>query len=155
MTVLKKLPQSYDEGAYGVVFFDEHGYAIKVFKRRADASDEHVNAVFQSEVKAYQVATQSETLRTVVPEFFGAITCSQVLDANGVDISKSFHLAFAYKMRRVEGHFRKCGLLDDDLKIAFNEAGIWHTRDASVLFDEDGMVKCIVDIAMQEHELWY
>ena len=154
MTVLHKHPGSYDEGAYGIVFFDEQGYAIKVFKRRPDAPEEHLKAVFQSEVEAYRIANESNELRALVPEFFGVITCEQVLDEAGNDISGVFHMALAYKMRKIEGVFRKCGLQDEKLKGAFSEAGIRHTKDASVLF-EDGAIRCIVDIAVQEHELWH
>lgn len=154
MTVLHKFPGSYEEGAYGFVFFDEQGYAIKVYKKRVDAPEEHIRAVFQSEVEAYRIATEREELKTLVPEFFGVIPCEKVLDEIGNDISREFYLSFAYKMRKVEGRFIKCGLQDEQLKIAFNNAGIRHTKDASVLF-ESGVVKCIVDIADQEHELWH
>ena len=45
MTVLSKLPNRYEEGAYGVVFFDEYDCAVKLFKRRASAPEEHIRAV--------------------------------------------------------------------------------------------------------------
>lgn len=153
MSVLHKLPGNHKEGAYGVVFFDEQGYATKIFKQRTDASKEHLQAVFQSEVEAYTIASCSNELRAFVPEFFGATQCDRVLDATGNDITHEFHLSLAYKMKKIEGEFRKCGLHGDPLNKAFREAGIRHTIDASVLF-ENGAVKCVVDIATQEHELW-
>lgn len=154
MTSLRKVPGKYEEGVYGVVFFDDYGYAIKVFKRRAEAPKEHLDKVFQSEMAAYTIATQHQKLRALVPEFFGTVQCSQVIDAAGNDISHEFHLSFAYKMRRVEGSFLKLGIEDTQLKAIFNEAGINHTKDASVILDGDS-VKCVVDIATQEYELWH
>ncbi len=154
MTALHKRPGMYGEGAYGIVFFDEQGYAIKIFKRRTDVSEEHLKEVFQSEVDAYTIACQHQELRTLVPEFFGKTQCEQVFDATGNDISHEFHLSLAYKMKKVDGTFIKCGLQDDDLKRAFNDAGIRHTIDASILFEGE-TVKCVVDIATQEHELWH
>ena len=51
---------SYDEGCYATVFFVDK-IAIKVFKRRDDATPNQVRNVFNSEVKAYQhSATRSE-----------------------------------------------------------------------------------------------
>ena len=152
MTVLQKLLNSYEEGAYGVVFFVEQSYAIKVFKRCTDVPENHVNAVFQAELEAYRIASETEELKAVIPEFFGAITCTQVLDNAGKDISDKFYLSFAYKMSKVDGDFKKCGLNDERLESAFRRVGIHHTTDASVLF-EDGEVKCIVDFATKEHEL--
>ena len=57
------------------------------------------------------IATQSEELRALVPEFFGAIQCEKVLDETGKDISHEFHLSIGYKMRKIDGEFIKSGLL--------------------------------------------
>lgn len=154
MTVLCKTPNSYKEGAYGVVFFDAQGYAYKVFKRRTNVSDDHVKAVFQSEIDALSIASQSKNLKTFVPDFFGPIKCENVFDAAGKDISHEFYLSFAYKMKKIDGEFLKTGLKDEALNAAFNAEGIFHTIDASVLY-ENGAIKCVVDIATQEHELWH
>jgi outer membrane phospholipase A len=59
-----------------------------------------------------------------VPEFFGKTQCEQVFDATGNDISHEFHLSLAYKMKKVDGTFIKCGL-QDDLKRALNEYLGW------------------------------
>ena len=134
--------------------FDAEGNAIKVFKNRDDASREHVEAVFSSEVHAYQIATSNELLKSYIPEFFGTIKCDCVLDATGCDISDTFHLDLSYKMKRVNGSFEKTGLNDNDLKSKFDAAGIRHTKDASVLY-EDNKVKCLIDFAVEEHELWH
>lgn len=51
MTILEKIDGKFDEGAYGVVFFDADGNAIKVFKKSTGLDDrEHVEKVFNSEV---------------------------------------------------------------------------------------------------------
>lgn len=144
----------YAEGAYSVVFFDEEGYAIKVFKQRTEAPEEHLQKVFQSEVDAYTIASQHQELRRFVPKFFGKLECEKIFDINGCDISHQFYLKLVYKMEKVDGTFRKCGLQDEYLISVFNSAGIRHTKDASVLFHDDA-VKCVVDIATQEYELYW
>ncbi len=154
MTTLLKHPGKYEEGFYGVVFFDGHGYAIKVFKRRVDVPEEHVFKVFQSEVDAYNIAKDSLELKRFIPEFFGEIECKKVIDEADKDISNQFHLSLAYKMRKVDGKFVKGGINDEGLNEAFRRAGIHHTKDASVLIDGNS-IKCVVDIATKEHELWH
>ena len=154
MTVLHMRPGEYGEGSYGVVFFDESGFAIKVFKRKIDVPEEHVQATFKSEVAAYEIASKTIELRPYVPEFFGVVNCTKIFDATGNEISNEFYLSLSYKMKKIDGIFEKCGLQDDRLRAAFNSAGIFHTKDASVLF-EDGAVKFVVDIAIEEHELWH
>lgn len=154
MNILRKIYRKFDEGAYSVVFFDEHGYAIKVFRKRKDATREHVQNVFESEVEAYQIATTNNELKAFVPEFFGIVSYDGVLDEIGDNISDEFYLDLSYKMGKVEGLFEKTGLRDNNLQKAFHDAGIHHTKDASVLY-QGGEVKCILDFAVQEFELYH
>lgn len=154
MTKLEKNVGAFAEGAYGVVFFDTEGNAIKVFKNRGGVSREHVEAVFLSELRTFEIATSNELLKSYIPEFFGIIKCNCVLDATGRDISDAFHLDLSYKMKRVNGSFEKTGLNDNDLRSKFHAAGIRHTKDASVLYEEN-KVKCLIDFAVEEHELWH
>jgi hypothetical protein len=152
MTILKFKAGFFDEGAYSFVFFDLEGNAVKIFKNRDDAPRKHVESVFLSEVEAYRIATSNELLKNYVPEFYGPVKCDGVLDAAGHDISASFHLDLAYKMRRINGRFEKTGLTDNELRSSFHTAGIRHTVDASVLYI-DAQVKCLIDFAVEEHEL--
>jgi len=153
MQQYKKIYPSFSEGAYACVFFSD-GFAIKVFKNRTDAPREHVDQVFSSEVRAYEVATSDELLKTYVPQFFGKTCCGSIQDASGLDISNEFHLDLSYTMKFVDGVFEKIGLNDPQLVQQFRLAGIRHTKDCSVV-KENGAVKCIVDFAMEEYELWH
>jgi hypothetical protein len=77
--------------------------AIKVFKRRPEASYEHVRAVFQSEIEAYKHALCIDDLRDLVRHFIGATTCRAITDAVGTDISKHFYLDCACEMACIQG----------------------------------------------------
>lgn len=151
MVTLHKLPNMYKEGSYGMVFFDLLGFATKIMKRHNDYSDNHVKEVFEAEVEAYKLATRHPDLRLKVPEFFGLVKCKQVLDADGKDISDLFYLSLAFKMRKINGKFVKCRL-EGPLKSLFQNAGIKHTDDTSIL-KENGDVRFVIDFATISHEL--
>jgi hypothetical protein len=153
MSTLRKLEGEYREGQYGVVFFEPQNFAVKVFKKNADASREHIEAVFKSEIDAYKLAMANEKLKQYVPDFFGVFTCSKVLDSSGLDISEDFHLDLSYKMKRMDGNFEK-GFNDTFIEGLFSSVGIHYTKDASVLY-KDGKVKCVIDFAVMEHELFH
>jgi hypothetical protein len=152
----RKHPGSYAEGAYAVVFFVEDR-AIKVFKRRPEASDEHVRAVFESEIEAYKHALCTDDLRELVRHFIGATTCCAITDVDATDISKQFYLDCAYEMAWVQGDFKKFGTLSseitEDLGRRFHAAGILHLIDSSIVVDVEGRPRHVVDFAMREHEL--
>ena len=153
MTTLHKLKGRYKEGHYGVVFFELQDFAIKVFKKNSGTTREHVEAVFKSEVDAYLLATANEKLKHYIPEFFGVFLCNKVLNSSGHDISESYHLDLSYKMKRIDGNFVK-GFDDTCIDGLFSTVGISYTNDASVLY-EDGRVKCVIDFAVEEHELFH
>jgi len=152
----RKHPGSYAEGAYAVVFFVEDR-AIKVFKRRTEASDEHVRAVFGSEIEAYRQALCADDLRELVRHFIGATTCCAITNVDGTDISKQFYLYCAYEMVRVHGDFRKFGTLSSEiteyLRRRFNAAGIFHLVDSSIVLDVESRPRHIGDFAMREYEV--
>lgn len=151
MIFQKKLP-NYKEGAYGVVFFTEDGFAIKVFKTRGTQLKYHTESVFDSEVQAYGLATSDPILKKLVPNFFGQVTVEKITDENGVDISHQFELDLAYKMKKVDGDFIKMRLNCTHLESLFKAAGINHLSDTSLII-RHGKVSCVVDFAVVEHQL--
>jgi hypothetical protein len=145
----------FKEGAYAIVFFSDDR-ATKVFRKRCDAPESHVESVFLSEVCAYELAYASAELRSLIPTFYGRVTVQKVTDEFGVDISNQFYLHRAYQMQRIEGEFVKLGTLTANVQRpisdSFRSAGISHTCDASVIV-KDGAVSSIIDFATQEFVL--
>lgn len=139
------------------MFFTPDGLATKIFIRRKDASEEHIKKVFESEVNAYNIDRKHEELQKLIPYFYGQVNCSKITDHNGTDISKQFHLNYAYQMEKVEGNFVKIGgCKTEQAKRTINlfqSAGIFHTSDISVVADNDDNIVCIIDFALEEFEL--
>lgn len=144
---------NYKEGAYGVVFFSSDGIATKVFRRRLDAPESHVNSVFQSEVDAYLIASKNIDLCELIPNFFDTTNVCKIVDQNGSDISNKFYLHYAYMMEHVKGDFVKLGYHSENIRRSISErfcsAGILHTSDASITF-KDGVVSKVIDFATKE-----
>lgn len=151
-----KAPSCYGEGVYSVVFFSCDGKATKIFRKRPDAPRKHVEKVFNSEVRAYQIAQNDKNLRSLIPKFFGCVVVQQIKDRQGNDISSEFHLDLAYEMERIEGHFVKLGNLPSEMTKAvyqlFRLAGICHMCDASVT-ERCGNIEKVIDFAIEEHVL--
>lgn len=156
--IAKKMWPHFKEGAYAVVFFNPEGRATKIFRRRHDVPCEHVKKIFNSEVRAYQIAQCNPKLRSLTPAFFGPVQVQHVVDANGNDISADFYLDLAYQMEKIAGDFVKIGSLSSEnsiaIKQAFLSAGIEYTCDASVVIQDGNIVK-VVDFAIGEYELEY
>lgn len=156
MLALEMKWPDFQEGAYGVVLFSSDGRATKVFRRHNDATEDHVKNVFQSEVCAYKLAASCESVRCLIPEFFGCISVERITDAEGSDVSSQFYLRRAYQMQRIEGNFVKLGTLDEAIRQPviekFRSIGIHHTCDASVIVT-DNAVTSIIDFAIQEFVL--
>lgn len=139
-----------------MVFFSSGSKATKVFRQRDDASREHVEKVFASEIRAYEIAQNDQSLRSLIPEFFGHVAVQSVKDAKGNDISSQFHLDLAYEMEKIEGDFVKIGSLPSEMtqtvRLMFRSAGVRHICDASVL-EQCGNIQKVIDFATEEHVL--
>lgn len=148
----------YGEGAFACVFFDNFGSATKIFWKKKDIPREDIEKVFQYEVDAYKKATdEKSSIKKYVPEFFGTITGNQkkIVDSFGNDISDKFHLDLAYKMKKIDGDFKKIGLNDEKLIELFKQEGIKYVRDCSVLIDKDQNILCVIDFATKAHEIFH
>ena len=151
-----KIWPHFKEGAYAVVFFGADDKATKVFRQRYDAPREHVEKVFCSEFKAYQIAQSNPKLQPLIPAFFGRAQVCCVTDSQGKDISSEFYLDLAYQMEKIEGEFVKLGSLPSEttgaIQQLFRSAGVRHICDASVV-EQCGSIKKVIDFAVDEHEL--
>ncbi len=157
MHSFQKIPGSFGEGAYSLVFLTSDGLATKVFKRRPDASEQHVKDVFKSEVEAYNIASKIKELRILIPHFYGQITCSRITNEKGLDISGEFYLNYAYQTKRVFGSFRKFGDIPREktqsVQDLFRLAGINYVLDSCVLLGDNDEITCIIDFATKEYVL--
>lgn len=141
------------------MFFLPGGRAIKLFKRQIPPDDEHVRAVFESEIGAYKIAASIQELSTVVPKYFGCVNVSDVLDEQNISVREQFLLGFAYEIDYVCGDFVKLGTLQTSTRLElinrFRRHGIGHITDASVVLTADGGVVSIIDFAIEEHEQFH
>lgn len=156
MLILTLNYPDYEEGSYGTVFFSSDGRATKVFHRKNDIPEAHVEQVFKSEVEAYELASVRQDLCNLIPTYFGCVSVQKIINSADEDISNKFYLDRAYQMQWIRGTFIKLSTLTPDIKQAvekdFFSAGIYHTCDASVVFKEN-RVTCIIDFATQEYLL--
>ena len=147
---------SYDEGCYATVFFVDK-IAIKVFKRRNDATPNQVRNVFNSEVKAYQHSVTRSEICQYTNHFIRTRTVCKIVDESGCDISHKYYLELAYEMSKLTGNPKFIGDLDSNLsqciKSLFRDAGVMHMNDCSVFLDHAGELANVIDFAMQEYVL--
>jgi hypothetical protein len=154
MPIILRLTPHTRYGAYAYVFRTENGHAVKVFKR---GNDDHVRNVCNSEVAAYQNASESDKLNRFVAHFVGDLagTPIRIEDERGTDISARFALDCAYEMRWLDGKEYKIGNLPPEeqvrLKAYFHGSGIFHLTDFSVVKGDDGAILGFIDFAMQEY----
>lgn len=152
MVFEKKYP-NFKEGAYGTVFFTPDGRATKVFKRRNDAPQSHATDVYESEVKAYELASSSSEIVNFVPQFYGRVIVAKIVNYLGQDISSEYELNLAYQMKKIDGDFIKHSCYSTEIGDLFSRVGILHFTDTSVILDDKNNICCVIDFATQEHIL--
>lgn len=148
----KKYP-NFKEGAYGTVFFTSDDRATKVFKRRNDAPPSHTNDVYESEVKAYELATSNTEIIKFIPQFYGHVLVTKIVNDTDQDISNEYELSLAYQMQKIDGDFIKKSCLSTEIGKLFLKIGISHLSDTSVILDSTGNICWVIDFAVQEHIL--
>lgn len=147
---------SHAKGCYATVFFVDE-IAIKVFKRRDDASPNQVRNVFNSEVAAYQHSAAISEICQYTNHFIGTRAVCKIEDESGCDISHEYYLDLAYVMSALNGNPIDIGKLDsklsESIKRLFQDAGVMHMSDCSVFLDHAGELASVIDFAMQEYVL--
>jgi predicted Ser/Thr protein kinase len=156
---LRKEQGSFDEGAYGTVFFfPEHNKAIKVYLKHRDADADHSRKTFASETTALKIANASEELRGLVPKYCGLVEVEKILDENGTDITEKYLTDLSFGMEFIEGHFQKLGGARGDeynrIVDLFAKEKIYYVKDACAIFEGEKVTK-IIDFGMEEIELWH
>jgi hypothetical protein len=147
---------AFKEGCYATVFF-VGDRAIKVFKRRPDATPEYVSKVFESEVKAYELSAGDGKISHYTKHFIGKKTVCMIEDGDSLDISHNYYLNLAYEMFKLQGEPRKISTLTQTLqaefKSLFRSAKINHLRDCSIFFNLKEEPTNVIDFAVDEYVL--
>ena len=145
------------EGAYSFVFLNAlDKTATKVFKRRDDLGQHFLQKVFDSEVKAYELAAATPALKAITPSFIGLPHVGSIHNQSGADVSDQFVLTMAYQMALIPGCFQKLESLPvevyEPIQSHFRSAGIKYVKDSSAVTDATGAVVAVIDFATQEYE---
>lgn len=141
-----------DKGAYGFVFFDlPNKIATKIFINKPTL-EEHVNNVFHAEIEAHIRASTCPHLSGIVPKFFGAVEYDRIIaNSRGVPRDGELHPTLAYQMEFIDGTFEKCRDLPIEITEAFRSVGINYFGDVSIVRNEDGSIRCIIDFAIYDY----
>ncbi len=134
--------------------------AYKLFRRITDPMLAQVAPyVFNAETAAYRIAMEQPDLRSRVPTYFGPSPISHVLAADGKDVSDGYWLELCYAMERLtpDPEERKFGSffnssdwhLMEPFELPFEDAGIGHLGDASVLYWRTG-APMLIDFAVSD-----
>jgi hypothetical protein len=145
------------EGAYGIVFVDKAASRIrKIYRRKHEATASHCAETYETETKAFEIASADEHLRGLIPEWHGRRSAQVIVDQNGEDVSSEFFCDLAFEAEFIPGSFQKFGLVSsgerERVGKLFVERGITHVIDMSVIL-EDGRVHKAIDFATKEIEL--
>lgn len=142
-------------GAYSLIFVDRAaGLARKVFLN--DKPRAHVEETFASELEAYAIAANSPDLVELVAGRLRLLDPQVLLDGTGKVVHDACYGDLAYEMAFVDAPFEKIGAFHGQerqrIEALFHRHGILNTRDASVAWQGDRIVK-VIDFGMRDIEL--
>lgn len=146
------------EGAFGVVLRSGDGSrAYKLFRRVGDKPGEYGRLLFESELRAYQIAHSDTRVARHVPAFYGGATIEKLIDPERGDLSEHFHLEHCIVMERIHGEDRKLGPHGGDrhphvcrIVDRLHRVDVLFTEDISVFFRDDPDKFKIIDFGMRD-----
>ncbi len=152
---LRKQPS--DSGAYSlVVFIEEKTKAVKIFSKSHER--EQAKNVFNSEVKAYELASKDTGASLITPTFFGKHSVEKIIDANGNDITNQYFTDLVYILSYEIGLFLKYSVIPETeqnlIKNTLKPLGINYLIDCSVSLTPNNKVSFVIDFATEEFEIW-
>ena len=148
-------------GAFADVFAPlPGGKAFKLFRRRENTFLAGVAPhVFRSETAALEIASRHPVLKDYVPKYYGPCSIERVVDMRGRSMNWRYWMSLCYGMERLakDPQERKFGSFFEterwsemaQLEAAFEEAGIRHLGDASVLHWKTGH-PVLIDFAISD-----
>jgi hypothetical protein len=152
-------------GAYAEVFWPSgQGIVYKLFisvkhetnlkQGLTDPKDnDRRRKVFDSECAAYEIAGRDSLLRKHIPGSFHRCEIADVRDCGG-SVVADYLADCCYAVEHIDGDDNKLVVVENyphiaQIKAAFEQAGIHHTRDASVFFAEDHARFKLIDFALE------
>lgn len=149
----------YSEGANGVVFVDHTQHLIcKLYRRRANVTEDHCKEAFQTEIDAYAIASKADELIPLVPTYFGPRLGQIVTDSGSNDVTSEFYPNLAF-----EAEFVSCSFQDfinasseeqEKIRDLFGRYRIFSLNDSSICL-KDGKIVKVIDFATKPQELWW
>jgi hypothetical protein len=148
-----------DKGAYATIFVDEGQNTVrKVYRAERGRDRDHCEQVFRSERDAYQIASEAEELRHLVPTYFGTRTIERILDLRDTDVTGEFYSDLSIEIEYIASHFSKISTMGEPERTRiielFGRHGIRHMSDASVS-TEGERVRKVIDFSVREVEYWH
>jgi len=139
-------------GCYGQIFIKPcRTKVVKVFFNRENEGKErsYIETVFNSEVAAYNIASNERELISYIPRFYGPVDVSDELDDTSI-----YYTDLAYEIDYIDGHFSpiKGAMISyDSTKHVMNkfEAFGIDATDAAVTYHNYKIIK-VVDFKMSE-----
>lgn len=145
------------EGAFADVFVN-NDTVIKLYKSRnhptvedrGKLEDQLRRMAFNSEAEAYRIASSTDELNEVTPEFYGVISIEGVT-RDGEDISDRYLLDCALEIEYLSGNEVKYAAVRSEYPEVENKLkdnGIYYTLDMSAFVSEDSIT--VLDFAVND-----
>lgn len=146
-----------DNGAYGlVVFIEDKTKAVKIFSRSHTLNQ--ASNVFNSEVEAYTKASLDPCASGIIPTYYGSVVINTIIDRSGNDVTDQYYTELAYLMSYKEGPFYKFGTISEAeqkrIESIMKSIGVHYLIDCSVSLTNEKAVRCVIDFATEEFEIW-
>ncbi len=142
------------EGALVYKLFIGFRHHTTVSQGLTDPEDDHRRRkTFDSECRAYEIATQDTFLRSHIPHSFRRCEIADVVEYNE-SVAANYLLDCCYAMEYIDGMAAKVSMVNHlahirEAEHAFHRAGIAHTSDASVFFAENPQKFKFIDFAVE------
>jgi hypothetical protein len=141
----------------GDIFKDKDNFVYKIFKSGKyhpvfnPQANNIVRAIFDSERIAYEIASKSNALREITPEYYGSFDFDRIEDAKGTDLTEIYCKSCCFKIKFINGDFRSDFNKNKDLRdkylAIFVNNGIQYTEDMSYAIIENSPI--FIDFAMR------
>ncbi|HCM0846532.1 TPA: hypothetical protein N2782_004587, partial [Vibrio parahaemolyticus] len=145
---MQKISNAY--GCYGQLFLRECGKkVVKVFfnREKEGRTKDDIQAVFEAEVEAYEIAQSNVNTRDLIPAFYGVVNVGSCIDE-----PSRYYTDFAYELEFLSGHFAPISspLISPESSSAvielFYQAGI-DVIDSAATY-QDQHIKKVVDFTV-------
>jgi hypothetical protein len=135
------------------LFISQYHPKVEFDKEREKVEDQFRRLVFESEKKAYEIATVSQELSQYIPKYFGNVIIDKVWDLNENDISKCYLLDCCYKIEFIHGQKEDINPNIPHVEriiSLFHSNGIGYTEDSAAFYQDDESKIKLIDFATEK-----